>query len=155
MRGDDRPHKTALEPTEKSQCDVVTSLSRVYMAATMIAAIDTGRLDRIAMGVSGLCLVHCLASAILLGLLSAAGGILGSPIIHEMGLVLAMALGAVALGKGVFEHGFVLPSAVGGLGLGVMSVALSLPHSGGEAMVTVAGVMILALGHRLNRIAGE
>ena len=39
--------------------------------------------DRMAMGLSGLCLVHCLATAILLGLLASAGGILGSPIIHE------------------------------------------------------------------------
>lgn len=125
------------------------------MGSIMITAIDTGRLDRIAMGVSGLCLVHCLATAVLLGLLSAAGGMLGSPIIHEVGLVLAMVLGAVALGKGVLEHDYLLPSAVGGLGLGVMAGALSLPHDGGEAMVTVAGVLILALGHKLNRIAGE
>jgi hypothetical protein len=55
-------------------------------------ALPTGRLDRIAMGISGLCLVHCLATAVLLGLLSAAGGILGAPWIHEVGLSLAMIL---------------------------------------------------------------
>jgi hypothetical protein len=121
----------------------------------MHAALNTSRLDRLAMGLSGLCLVHCLASAVLLGLLSAAGGLLGAPIIHEIGLGLAMALGAVALGKGYLEHQYVLPCAVGGLGLGVMAGALSLPHDGSEAIFTVAGVMILALGHRLNGIAGE
>jgi len=121
----------------------------------MIAALNTSRLDRIAMGLSGLCLVHCLASAVLLGLLSAAGGLLGAPIIHELGLGLAMVLGAIALGKGYVEHQFVLPCAVGGLGLGVMAGALSLPHNGNEAIYTVVGVMILALGHRLNRIAAE
>ena len=36
-------------------------------------SIHTSRLDRIAMGLSGLSLVHCLATAVLLGLLSAAG----------------------------------------------------------------------------------
>ena len=107
------------------------------------------------MGISGLCLVHCLATAVLLGLLSAAGGILGAPIIHEVGLTLAMILGAVALGRGIFEHGFMMPSAVGGLGLGVMAGALTLPHDGTEALSTVVGVMILALGHRLNVMASE
>ena len=118
-------------------------------------SIHTSRLDRIAMGVSGLCLVHCLGTAILLGLMSAAGGVLGAPIIHEVGLTLAMALGAVALGRGVLEHGFMMPSAVGGLGLGVMAGALTMPHDGTEAAYTVAGVMILALGHRLNAMAAE
>ena len=119
------------------------------------SAIQTSRLDRIAMSLSGLCLVHCLASAILLGLLASAGGLLGAPIIHETGLVFAMILGSIALGRGVMEHGFMLPSAVGAMGLGVMAGALTMPHDGTEAIFTITGVMILALGHRLNRIANE
>jgi hypothetical protein len=117
--------------------------------------LSVGRLDRIAMGLSGLCLVHCLATAVALGLLSAAGGILGAPIIHEVGLTLAMILGSVALGRGIVQHGFMMPSAIGALGLGVMAGALSLPHNGMEALYTVIGVMILALGHRLNVMAAE
>jgi hypothetical protein len=118
-------------------------------------SIPTSRLDRIAVGLSGLCLVHCLATAVLLGLLSAAGGFLGAPIIHEVGLTLAMILGSIALVRGILEHGFMMPSAIGGLGLGVMAGALTLPHDGTEALYTVVGVMILALGHRLNAMAAE
>jgi hypothetical protein len=118
-------------------------------------AIPTRRLDRIAIGLSGLCLVHCLATAVLLGLLSAAGSFLGNPLIHEIGLSMAMAMGAIALGRGVSEHGFMMPSAVGALGLGVMAGALTLPHDGSEALFTVIGVGILALGHELNRIAAD
>ena len=114
-------------------------------------SIPTHRLDRIAVGLSGLCLVHCLATAVLLGLLSAAGGFLGAPIIHEVGLSLAMVFGSIALVRGIFEHGFMMPSAVGGLGLGVMAGALTLPHDGAEAAATIVGVLILALGHDLNR----
>ena len=113
------------------------------------------RLDRMAITLSGLCVVHCLATAVLLGLVSAAGGMLGAPIIHEVGLTLAMMLGALALGRGVYRHGFMMPSAVGGLGLGVMAGALTMPHDGGEAVFTVLGVGILALGHQLNRIAAD
>ena len=118
-------------------------------------SLPIGRLDRFAIGLSGLCLVHCLATAVMLGLLSAAGGFLGAPIIHEVGLTLAMVLGAIALGRGIFEHGFMMPSAVGGLGLGVMAGALTLPHDGSEAAYTIAGVLILALGHRLNVLASD
>jgi hypothetical protein len=121
----------------------------------MAIALRTKGLDRMAMGLSGLCLVHCLATAVLLGVLSAAGGLLGSPIIHEVGLSMAMIVGSFALGRGIMEHGFMMPSAVGSLGLGVMAGALSLPHDGTEALFTVIGVGILALGHQLNSIAGE
>lgn len=113
------------------------------------------RFDEMAMGLSGLCLVHCVATAVLLAFVSAAGSFLGAPIIHEVGLTLAMVLGAIALGRGIFEHGFMMPSAVGGLGLGVMAGALTLPHDGSEALATVFGVMVLALGHRLNLMASE
>ena len=118
-------------------------------------AIPTHRLDRLAIGLSGLCLVHCLGTAVVLAVLAGAGGYLGAPIIHEVGLSLAMLLGTISLGKGIFEHGYTMPAAVGGLGLGVMAGALTLPHDGGEALYTVLGVAILALGHRLNFIAAE
>lgn len=118
-------------------------------------AIPTHRLDRMAIGLSGLCLVHCLATTVLLALVASAGGLLGSHWVHEIGLSLAMVMGVIALGRGVIEHGFPMPSAVGGLGLGVMAGALTLPHDGTEALYTVVGVGILALGHRLNHIAAE
>ena len=120
-----------------------------------LLAIPTRRLDRLAIGLSGLCIVHCLATTVLLALVASAGGFLGAAWIHELGLTLAMAMGAVALYRGIVEHGYTMPSAVGGLGLGVMAGALTLPHDGTEALYTVIGVAILALGHRLNYIASE
>lgn len=120
-----------------------------------LLAIPTHRLDRMAIGLSGLCLVHCLATTVVLAILASAGGILGAAWIHEAGLSLAMVMGAIALGKGIYEHGYTMPSAVGGLGLGVMAGALTLPHDGSEAVYTMLGVAILALGHRLNHIAAN
>ena len=114
---------------------------------------SSGAIDRAAIALSGLCLVHCLASAVLLAVLASAGGLLLSPVIHEVGLVLAILLGIVALGRGIVQHGFMMPAAVGGLGLGVMCGALSLPHDSGEILYTLLGVAILALGHDLNRRA--
>lgn len=117
---------------------------------------QTLRLDRLAIGLSGLCLVHCIATTVFVAVLASAGSVLGSPIFHEVGLTIAMAIGAAALGKGIYDHGFMMPSAIGGLGLGVMAGALGLPEgSGGEVVYTMTGVLILALGHRLNAMAAD
>jgi hypothetical protein len=113
-------------------------------------------LDRAAIALSGLCVVHCLASAVLLAMLSAAGGLLLNPIFHEIGLTIAILLGAIALGRGVMEHGYVMPASMGAFGLGIMAGAMTLPHDGGggaETLWTVIGVGLLAFGHDLNRRA--
>jgi hypothetical protein len=112
---------------------------------------STHRLDRLAIGLSGLCLVHCVATTVIIAMLSAAGSWLGADWVHEVGLLIAMGLGAFALGRGALEHGFIMPIAVGSMGLGVMGGALTLPHDGTEAIATMVGVLILALGHDLNR----
>jgi hypothetical protein len=112
-----------------------------------------GLMDRMAIGLSGLCLVHCLASAIFVAMLASAGGLLLHPAIHEVGLMFAIGLGIVALGRGILAHGFMMPSAIGGLGLGVMAGSLALPEGGAGTVYTIIGVMILALGHDLNRRA--
>jgi hypothetical protein len=137
--------------------DVILYLQRQGPICAEMASqpIPNSRLDRIAMGLSGLCAVHCVATAVLLGLLASAGGLLGKPIIHEVGLSLAMILGAIALGRGIREHGFVLPIAVGVLGLGIMGFAMTLHESGWEPPVTILGVAVLALGHRLNMMAKQ
>lgn len=115
--------------------------------------VKNGTMDRVAMTLSGLCLVHCLATALLVGTLSTVGGLLGSPIIHETGLALAIILGVLALGNGIAEHGRFLPPSIGGLGIGAMTAALTLPHGGSEMVATMIGVGLLATGHYLNRLA--
>ena len=116
-------------------------------------AAQNGAMDRVAIALSGLCLVHCLASAIFVAMLASAGGLILDPIVHEVGLMLAIGLGVVALGRGIVDHGFMMPSAVGGLGLGVMAGSLMLDHSAYSTVYTIVGVSILALGHDLNRRA--
>jgi hypothetical protein len=115
--------------------------------------IRTGKLDRVAMTLSGLCLAHCLMTALLLGTLSTVGSWLGSPLIHEIGLAVAIMLGIVSLGAGILKHGRFLPPSIGGLGIGVMAAALTLPHGGQELVATMVGVALLAVGHFFNRLA--
>ncbi|GAA4817946.1 hypothetical protein GCM10023232_13080 [Sphingosinicella ginsenosidimutans] len=115
--------------------------------------VRNGTIDRLAIGLSGLCLVHCVASAVFVALLASAGGFLLNPVFHEVGLTLAILLGMIGLGRGLLQHGFMLPAAIGSLGLGMMAGALTLGHDGGEVLYSILGVLILALGHDLNRRA--
>jgi hypothetical protein len=120
----------------------------------MLASLTSnGRVDRLAIGLSGLCLVHCIGTAVLVMVLASAGGLLVDPRIHEVGLFLAMALGMIGIGGGAMRHGFLLPVAIGSLGLGTMAGSLTFPHGPLEIVISVLGVLILALGHDLNRRA--
>jgi hypothetical protein len=112
-----------------------------------------GTIDRLAIGLSGLCLVHCIGTSVLVLFLSTAGGALLDPRIHEVGLVLAIILGVIGLGSGIRKHGFMLPAAVGAMGLGTMAGSLTLHHGPEEVIYSVFGVLMLALGHDLNRRA--
>jgi hypothetical protein len=91
-----------------------------------------------------------LATSVLLAVLASAGGLLLSPIIHEVGLMLAIVFGLLALGKGLWDHGLIMPAAIGAMGIGMMAGALTLPHGNVEILYTILGVSILALGHDLN-----
>ncbi|MDR6852073.1 hypothetical protein J2Y54_001566 [Sphingomonas sp. BE123] len=124
---------------------------QLALAPRFWAQVDT-RFDSMAIGLSTLCLAHCVATTVLLAIASAAGALM-HPLIHEVGLVLAIAFGIVALGRGILKHGYMMPAAVGAFGLGMMIGALSLPHGGQEIFWTVIGVAVLALGHDLNRRA--
>ncbi len=125
------------------------------MPTSIRSCLQNGRIDRIAIALSGMCVAHCIGTAVLLGVLASAGGIFENPLFHEVGLVLAILLGAVALGHGAMEHGFMMPAAVGSLGLGIMAGALTLDHGWQESAYTLFGVVTLALGHDLNHRAGR
>jgi hypothetical protein len=118
-------------------------------------SLKQGTLDRIAIGLSGLCAVHCVLTALFMGLLATFGHILESPLVHEVGLVMAIMIGAVALGLGALSHGFMMPAAMGALGLGIMTGSLTLPHGTAEMVWSLIGVTLLALGHDLNHRASH
>lgn len=109
--------------------------------------------DRVAIGLSALCLVHCAASVILVALLATAGGFLLHPAIHEIGLGLAILLAIVGLGRGFLQHRRRAPMILGTLGIALMATALSVPHGALEAGFTTIGVAGVAIAHLLNRRA--
>jgi predicted tellurium resistance membrane protein TerC len=111
------------------------------------------RLDRWAIGLSGLCLAHCLGTAVVLAVLASAAGPLLDPRIHEVGLGLAILLAAIALGRGVTLHHRVAPLLIGACGLLLMSGGLFVPHGPAELALTISGVTLLAGAHLANRRA--
>ncbi|MCJ2187486.1 MerC domain-containing protein [Novosphingobium beihaiensis] len=118
------------------------------MRRTLLAI--RNRLDGAGIILSGLCMVHCVLGAVLVGVLGLGGGALLSPAIHRVGLVLALAIGLVSLGFGVMRHGRAGPLVVGGIGLALMGTAIMAGHGLPEALLTIAGVSLVAFAHIRN-----
>jgi hypothetical protein len=109
-----------------------------------------GGLDRTGMLLSSLCLVHCLGGLFLVAVLGLGGGLLFAPWIHRAGFALAMLIAAFAIGIGALQHRRPAPFVVAIMGLTFMGGGLAVRHGAGEAMLTVIGVCLLAVGHVLN-----
>lgn len=107
-------------------------------------------IDRSAVSLSGLCLVHCLAGSLLIILASSAGGLFNHWI-HAAGLMIAMPLAAVGLWRGWRRHGRTGIMMVGGLGLALMAAGLVVGHGNAtEIILTVFGVTLLGSAHLFN-----
>ena len=109
-----------------------------------------GRLDRVGVVLSGLCMVHCLAGLLLVAGLGLGGGVLLAPQIHRVGLGLAIAVGSVTLVLGVIRHRDPVPLQVGAAGISFMAVALFAGHGSAEGVLTIMGVALLAWAHLRN-----
>ena len=107
-------------------------------------------LDRAAIGLSGLCLLHCLSGALLLAVASASGSALFGHQVHWWGLLIALPLAVLGLVGGALHHGRWQAVAVGGFGLGAMAAALMAGHGTREIVLTVLGVTLVALAHAMN-----
>lgn len=108
------------------------------------------RLDRFGVLLSGLCMVHCLAGLFLVGILGLGGGVLLDPAIHRVGLVLALVVGASTIGLGALRHGHRLPLVAGVAGLSLMAGAVLVEHGSAEAVLTIGGVLLVAIAHVVN-----
>lgn len=119
----------------------------------MAKRFQNGGGDRLAIWLSGLCVLHCIASSLILASMISVGTAFLNPAFHEIGLIVAIVLGLTVLVTGARSHRGILPLAVGGTGLVTMAFALTLPHDYREVTATVIGLLIVALGHELNRRA--
>ncbi|MEO6153603.1 MAG: MerC domain-containing protein [Croceibacterium sp.] len=118
------------------------------MNAALIRVRD--KLDRFGMVLSGLCAVHCVLGVVIVAGLGLGGGLLLNPAIHRIGLLVATITAGAAIGLGALRHGRRAPFMVAIMGLAFMGVGLTVPHGAKEAVLTVIGVALVALGHVLN-----
>lgn len=109
-----------------------------------------GRLDRAGVMLSCLCAVHCVLGLVIVAGLGLGGGLLLDPIIHRVGLVMATIIAGVAIGVGALRHRRAAPFVVAMTGLTFMGGGLAVEHGVDEAVLTVIGVSLVALGHMLN-----
>lgn len=99
---------------------------------------------------SGLCAVHCLLGIVLVSALGLGGELILAPEIHRIGLGLAVGVGIVTLGLGVRRHGQIAPLVIGACGITLMAGALLAGHGLEEAVLTIAGVTLVAIAHIRN-----
>ncbi len=116
----------------------------------MRRALNLPIIDRLALGLSGLCVIHCVLSVIMVSALSFSGLFLLGPSFHEFGLVGAILLAGVALVQGFRSHRARRPAVIGVAGLSLMTLGLAVPHGLSEAAVTIVGVILIAVAHLLN-----
>lgn len=122
----------------------------------VLAALPAGALmDRIAIGLSGVCAIHCLiAPLMLVALPVAAGTWLGGESFHLWLLALILPLSTAALTLGCRRHKdrAVMLLGAAGMALLVLAVFLQAEWLGenGERILTLAGSATLIAGHVRN-----
>lgn len=130
-----------------ARCYIVTYMDRVMRDAFVSIR---NRLDRVGVLLSGLCALHCLAGLLLVAGLGLGGEFILAPVIHRVGLALAIGVGSITLVLGVARHGDPVPLQAGAAGIALMGVALFTGHGTAEALFTIAGVALLAWAHLRN-----
>ena len=108
--------------------------------------------DGLAIGASGLCLVHCLVLPLLIILLPTLAAFLAVPeSFHVWALAFAVPTSGLALASGYRRHHWLRPTLVALPGLILLALgALVAPTGWMETSLTVPGAILLAIGHALN-----
>lgn len=119
------------------------------------------RLDRLAVALSGLCLLHCLALSLATVAAPAVVG-LGVDLgfdggwTHVAMLALVIPLSAVALPRGYREHRNNAVLWLGGAGLTLLVLGATLGHHvygpAADTALTMTGAVVLGLAHVLNAV---
>lgn len=112
-------------------------------------------LDAFAVGLSGLCLVHCLALPLLIALFPLLGAtLIDHEAFHQIILIAVLPTSAIALGVGYSRHRHKPVAVLGSVGVAALVFAAFALHAFHahhlETWITVAGGIALALAHTIN-----
>jgi hypothetical protein len=121
-----------------------------------------GRIDRAAMWISMICLVHCMALPLALLLLPALGATLlpkylDNNLFHVLFAFVLLGVGGVAFVQGFRRHQLWIPLVAGVFGTSLLFIGAFNPGGLlpdiGEHLITVAGTVVLLFAHTRNRVA--
>lgn len=118
--------------------------------------IDSTKLDKLAIMLSGICLVHCLVVPIVMTLLPilSISALVDDVLFHQLVLWVVLPISALALIIGCRKHRKPLIIASGVIGLSILVVVAFLGHSvlgeTYEKVATSVGGLVLAFSHYLN-----
>ena len=115
-------------------------------------------LDKVAIGLSGLCLVHCLALPVLI-VAAPALGEFGQGHLHAQMLVIILPLSAIAIAMGFRRHQSRRIVAAATLGMLLLVLGGTVMHAQyglfWDRVFTVSGSLILAVSHWFNSRMGR
>jgi len=115
-----------------------------------VNALASSVFDRIAILLSGLCLVHCLLGTVLVASTAVAGDFLSHDL-HVYGLLLALPLAVLGLWRGFRVHKRLYVMGLGVAGIAMLAASLLVSHAGRlEVVLSIAGVIVLATAHLIN-----
>ena len=112
-------------------------------------------LDRLAIGGSALCAIHCLSLPVLLSVFPALGTTLfGKESFHVLLLFFVIPLSVIALSMGCKQHKSWFVAVMGILGIGLLIFTALYGHDtfghDGEKIATLIGASFIAIGHIRN-----
>ena len=122
----------------------------------------TAKLDRIAVQLSGLCLLHCLALPLLIAVVPVLGLTEHAHVFfHQLMLFGVVPIAVMSLGRGYIVHRRARVPFLGVLGVALLAAAALVVHphahigptvtgEAAERWITVAGALILAGAHTIN-----
>ena len=116
---------------------------------------NQGRLDAIAVVLSGVCMLHCLALPLLLTISPILNvTLLSETVFHMLLLVFILPISVIALKIGCRSHKDKLTLVLGAVGLSILTITAFFGHQlfglNGERILTSLGGLILACAHVQN-----
>lgn len=119
-----------------------------------VADAHVGKFDALALVLSGICLVQCLALPVALTIVPTfAAGLLDHADFHKMMLLVALPTSLLAFGIGCRRHRRLDVAVLGAVGLALVVFAALVVHQWGtelERYATIAGGLVLAVAHIQN-----
>ncbi len=112
------------------------------------AAVSSGVLDASAIGVSGLCLIHCLSLPVLSVVLPVAGAFGEAEWVHQLFVLAAVPITAAAILQDRNMPGWRAFSVLASMGLVILAAAAFVePLHDFETALTIVGAGLLAMSH--------